>query len=428
MTDTPFMDYLTNLESPEGQFLWLGFGISFFVGFLIAWLLRGGKISRLEKELADSQKQRADLQTLLTSTEEQLKERNLELQEESRARVALMDRMVILEREKEEYITNYEELQRQVGTLETSNRSYVTLVDTLNNEISELKATGGTGSQPFVDTSTTETPAATPSASAAEVEALKARLNQFEARLGQLSAENQSLKTDLETVKSHTNDGATASTSSPSAPEPSTDSSEPTPNIQSEKSVLYDKIIVPDREADDLTQITGVGDFMANKLNGAGIFSYEQIANWTPEQIDLITTEIGYLPGRIQKDDWVGQAARLMQGAQPATYADVAPVVEEPKPKAPTNKKKSKTPVETDLKVVEGIGPKIEEVLKKEGIMNWTMLSGTEPGRLREILEAAGGRFRMHNPYTWPLQARLAAAGRWDELKDYQDELKGGRE
>ncbi|MEM9259168.1 MAG: hypothetical protein AAGA62_05940, partial [Bacteroidota bacterium] len=136
--------------------------------------------------------------------------------------------------------------------------------------------------------------------------------------------------------------------------------------------------------------------------------------------------EIGYLPGRIEKDDWVGQAARLAAGTPLAPRA--AEATPKPKKKTAPKTKKSKAPVETDLKVIEGIGPKIEEVLKKEGINNWTLLSGTEPGRLREILEAAGGRFRMHNPYTWPLQARLAAAGRWDELKDYQDELKGGRE
>ena len=80
------------------------------------------------------------------------------------------------------------------------------------------------------------------------------------------------------------------------------------------------------------------------------------------------------------------------------------------------------------MKIIEGIGPKIEKVLKDAGIEDWSMLAGTEPGRLKEILEEAGDRFRMHNPYTWPLQARLAAAGRWEEFKNYQDELKGGSE
>jgi hypothetical protein len=33
----------------------------------------------------------------------------------------------------------------------------------------------------------------------------------------------------------------------------------------------------------------------------------------------------------------------------------------------------------------------------------------------------------MHDPTTWPAQAKLAAAGKWDELKAMQDNLKGGR-
>jgi hypothetical protein len=48
--------------------------------------------------------------------------------------------------------------------------------------------------------------------------------------------------------------------------------------------------------------------------------------------------------------------------------------------------------------------------------------------KLAEILEAAGSNFSSHNPETWPKQAGLAAEGKWDELKEWQDELNGGRE
>ena len=41
---------------------------------------------------------------------------------------------------------------------------------------------------------------------------------------------------------------------------------------------------------------------------------------------------------------------------------------------------------------------------------------------------AAGERFQMHDPTSWPDQAKLAAEGRWDELKELQDILQGGRE
>ena len=47
---------------------------------------------------------------------------------------------------------------------------------------------------------------------------------------------------------------------------------------------------------------------------------------------------------------------------------------------------------------------------------------------LQEILDAAGPKYQMHNPKTWPDQADLAAKGRWKELKEYQDILSGGRD
>lgn len=85
-------------------------------------------------------------------------------------------------------------------------------------------------------------------------------------------------------------------------------------------------------------------------------------------------------------------------------------------------------PRKDDLKIVEGIGPRIAELFNENGIQTWLQLSNTSPDRLREILTEAGPRFRMHNPDTWPNQALLAAEGRWQELEDYQDHLTGGRE
>jgi len=81
-----------------------------------------------------------------------------------------------------------------------------------------------------------------------------------------------------------------------------------------------------------------------------------------------------------------------------------------------------------DLKKIEGIGPKIEDLLKRAGIRTFKALAATPVDRLREILTAAGKRFQLADPTTWPRQARMAAENRWEELKDYQDALQGGRE
>ncbi len=80
-----------------------------------------------------------------------------------------------------------------------------------------------------------------------------------------------------------------------------------------------------------------------------------------------------------------------------------------------------------DLKKVEGIGPKIEQLLYAEGIYTWNDLAQTKVEVIQMILDKAGPRYRMHNPGTWPEQARMAAEGKWDELEKWQDELKGGR-
>jgi predicted flap endonuclease-1-like 5' DNA nuclease len=85
-------------------------------------------------------------------------------------------------------------------------------------------------------------------------------------------------------------------------------------------------------------------------------------------------------------------------------------------------------PIKPDnLKKVEGVGPKIQELLNKEGIITFRQLSETSSDTLTEILRDTGTRFQMHDPGTWPKQAQLAADGKWDELKAWQSELDKGR-
>jgi len=90
--------------------------------------------------------------------------------------------------------------------------------------------------------------------------------------------------------------------------------------------------------------------------------------------------------------------------------------------------KKEKAPKLDDLKIIEGVGPKIETLLKDGGISTWAELAAASVDRLKEILDAAGPRYQIHDPSTWPAQAKFAAEGKWEELKDYQEMLMGGRD
>jgi len=101
--------------------------------------------------------------------------------------------------------------------------------------------------------------------------------------------------------------------------------------------------------------------------------------------------------------------------------AAVAPKKEEAKKAAPKKSTKKGDKKGDDLKKVEGIGPKIAEHFNNAGISTFEELANSEVSRLQEILTAAGPRYKMHNPGSWPKQARMAADGKWDELKEWQD-------
>ncbi len=80
-----------------------------------------------------------------------------------------------------------------------------------------------------------------------------------------------------------------------------------------------------------------------------------------------------------------------------------------------------------DLKKIEGIGPKIEQLLNRDGIETFKDLANAENKRLKTILDNAGSRFKMHDPGSWPKQSNLAYNNEWAKLEKLQDELMGGK-
>lgn len=80
-----------------------------------------------------------------------------------------------------------------------------------------------------------------------------------------------------------------------------------------------------------------------------------------------------------------------------------------------------------DLTKVEGIGPKISDLLQAAGISSFATLSEAPVQSLKQVLAKGGQHFAMHDPSTWPEQAALAARGDWDQLSALQDALQGGR-
>lgn len=106
--------------------------------------------------------------------------------------------------------------------------------------------------------------------------------------------------------------------------------------------------------------------------------------------------------------------------------AEVPEVKEEAKPtKEAVEPKPTKS---DDLTKIEGIGPKAAEAIVNAGIKTYAELSKAEADKIKEILTEASSRMAHLDPTSWPKQAKMAAEGKWDELKEWQDNAKGGVE
>lgn len=75
------------------------------------------------------------------------------------------------------------------------------------------------------------------------------------------------------------------------------------------------RLTARDSKADDLKLIKGIGRQNEGRLHGLGIWHFEQIAAWTPQNVEWVGSYLAF-PGRIEREDWVGQAKLLATGAE----------------------------------------------------------------------------------------------------------------
>lgn len=92
----------------------------------------------------------------------------------------------------------------------------------------------------------------------------------------------------------------------------------PVSNVAGMRSVRSELLSGPNKApdvVDDLKKIRGIGVLIEKKLNAMGVFSYEQIANWTAGEIERISSALDF-KGRIEREGWVQQARILASGGQ----------------------------------------------------------------------------------------------------------------
>ncbi|SHG67164.1 30S ribosomal protein S2 [Flagellimonas flava] len=132
------------------------------------------------------------------------------------------------------------------------------------------------------------------------------------------------------------------------------------------------------------------------------------------------------------------KAAAPVEAKEAAEPKKEAPAPKAEKAEAPVEEKVEEAPVKAkaepkaekadDLTKIEGAGPKAAEALVNKGIDTFAKLAKADPEKIKEILTEASSRMAHLDPTSWPKQAQMAADGKWDELKEWQDNAKGGVE
>ncbi len=130
----------------------------------------------------------------------------------------------------------------------------------------------------------------------------------------------------------------------------------------------------------------------------------------------------------------------VASGATPAKKEEAkkAEPKKETKAAAPKAKAETKAPAKKaapkkaakadDLKKIEGVGPKAAEAMVAAGLDTFAKVAKAKPEAIATILSEASSNLAHLVTDTWPKQAKLAADGKWDELKELQDKLDGGIE
>ncbi|MEM7454534.1 MAG: helix-hairpin-helix domain-containing protein [Planctomycetota bacterium] len=179
----------------------------------------------------------------------------------------------------------------------------------------------------------------------------------------------------------------------------------------------------PEIVYEDLTQIEGVGPKIQELLYSHGIYTYATLAQTPVDSIQSILMQAGGTYLNHDPSTWPDQSALAAVGE----WDKLKAWQDQLDGGRSTETAATAAPVQEDLTQIEGIGPKIQELLYGHGISSYVDLANATVDQIQSILTQAGGMMASHDPTTWPDQARLAAVGEWDKLKAWQDELDGGR-
>jgi predicted flap endonuclease-1-like 5' DNA nuclease len=190
-------------------------------------------------------------------------------------------------------------------------------------------------------------------------------------------------------------------------------------------------------KSDNLQIIEGIGPKMESILKENGIDIHATLGNKSLEELQAILSKYGDKYKIIDPKSWANQASLAgngdfdglisLQKSLNIGKGNTTGMSDSKLEKYLIKIGAMKAFKQDDLKAIEGIGPATDKLLRENGINTWRDLASSSSDSIKAILTAAGSRFALGDPSTWPKQAELAADGKFDELREYQDFLDGGK-
>ncbi|MEM7292726.1 MAG: hypothetical protein AAF420_04905 [Pseudomonadota bacterium] len=226
------------------------------------------------------------------------------------------------------------------------------------------------------------------------------------------------------------------------------------------------------KTTDDFTAIEGIGPKISDLIHADGINSFSELSEVQPNRLQGILDNAGSNYQLANPGTWPDQAmlashnrwpalkalqdiliggvypdpsasaggdagsadqsanlARIAELEQQLEAASMGPSIDRDAAKAAGfSPRGDDLENHADFTVVEGIGPKINDLIHAANIHTYGELAATRADQLQQILDDAGQNYRLAKPGTWPAQSGLAASNQWDALKSWQDILDGGEE
>jgi chromosome segregation ATPase len=357
-----------SFSHPDSIAFLLSVLVSFLIGFVTAWILWGSMASRYKKEAARWKKSFDDLTLEMNSLREQLDLKEADLVKAQREADEAREHYRLVLTDKAKWQADLDSSLEETVKLQASIHSHEATIDDLNSQILGLKARNAQLSKEAEKEGTALDQVVQMQSS---YNATLSRLGSLEEKIARLADENAALRT----ATNQEDERLVAMKVS------NEESTQRLAALEAKMSTLME-------ENDSLkAEIAGLSEARFNPYSAADVVN----STADEEEPDFLLLN--------PEKEVISETIILSASNQ------------------------------GDLKIVEGIGPKIEKLLKDAGIPDLPALAATTEARLREILlETGGERYRIHDPSTWPEQARLAANGAWDALKEYQDYLSGGRE